>query len=234
MPRWHLVQKVRDASARLNDFSDSSQGLIPYDKYRGHDEYTIKNRIWHAETKKDSTYKRELKGKDVCRYAVSWNGKTWISYGSWLAAPREPRFFKSRRILIREITNPKIVAGYTDEEYYNTPSIINVTSFRRLDPLYLLGVINSKLLSFVHLETSPKSKKGLFPKILVDDVRNLPIKDASPEQQRPIVNTVSKILASKQRNPNRDTSVFERQIDRFVYSLYGLTPEEIQIVEAAK
>src|SRR5439155_16220045 len=121
-----LVQKIRSSSAKLADFTDSSQGLIPYDKYRGHDKQTIKNRIWHAATKKDKTFKRELQGRDIDKYVVEWNGKTWISYGSWLAAPREQRFFTSERILIREITNPHILAAYTSEEYYNTPSIINV------------------------------------------------------------------------------------------------------------
>ncbi len=32
----------------------------------------------------------------------------------------------------------------------------------------------------------------------------------------------------------RDTSALERDIDQLVYALYGLTPEEIKIVEAAK
>ena len=229
-----LARKIRDSAARLNDFTDSSQGLIPYDKYRGHDEATIKNRIWHAATKKDKTFRRELKGKDVRRYAVTWNGKTWISYGKWLAAPREQRFFTSERILIREITNPHILAAYTKEEYYNTPSIINVTAFRKLHPFYLLGLLNSKLLSFVHLETSPKSKKGLFPKILVDDVRKLPIKDVSSREQKPIVDAVTKIVAAKERNPETDTRALEREIDHLVYALYGLTPDEIKIVEGVK
>jgi hypothetical protein len=36
-----------------------------------------------------------------------------------------------------------------------------------------------------------------------------------------------------QANPNADTATLERDIDRHVYALYGLTPEEIQIVEAS-
>ena len=138
-----LAQKIRVNSRPLNSFSTSSQGLIPYDKYRGHDEQTIKNRIWHAEVRKDATFKKELQGKDVDRYQIKWNGKTWISYGKWLAAPRDPKFFRSKRILIREITNPRILAAYTEDEYYNTPSIINLVDFRGADAFFLLGVQNS-------------------------------------------------------------------------------------------
>ena len=39
------------------------------------------------------------------------------------------------------------------------------------------------------------------------------------------------ILAAKQANPAADTSALEREIDQQVCALYGLTPEEIAIVE---
>jgi hypothetical protein len=41
------------------------------------------------------------------------------------------------------------------------------------------------------------------------------------------------VLAAKRQNPAADTSGLEREIDQQVYALYGLTPEEIQIVESA-
>ena len=49
--------------------------------------------------------------------------------------------------------------------------------------------------------------------------------------QAPIVALVEKILAAKQRDARADTSEMEQEIDRHVYALYGLTPEEIKIVE---
>jgi hypothetical protein len=51
--------------------------------------------------------------------------------------------------------------------------------------------------------------------------------------QAPIVALVDRILAAKQRDARADTSEMEHEIDRHVYALYGLTPEEIQIVEDA-
>jgi adenine-specific DNA-methyltransferase len=42
---------------------------------------------------------------------------------------------------------------------------------------------------------------------------------------------VDKILAAKQANPQADTSAWEQEIDEPIYRLYGLTPEEIKIVE---
>ena len=42
---------------------------------------------------------------------------------------------------------------------------------------------------------------------------------------------VDKILAAKKENPQTNTSHWEREIDKLVYELYGLTEEEIKIVE---
>jgi len=52
--------------------------------------------------------------------------------------------------------------------------------------------------------------------------------------QQPFITLVDNILAAKQKDSNADTSALERQIDEMVYELYGLTPEEIAIVEGKK
>ena len=43
---------------------------------------------------------------------------------------------------------------------------------------------------------------------------------------------VDRILALKARDAAADVSALEREIDELVYALYGLTPEEIKIVES--
>lgn len=193
-----FLEKI-EAHPLLMSLADVSQGLIPYDKYRGHSEETIKKRIWHAPSQRDETYRRELRGEDVGRYSLSWNGNQWISYGDWLAAPREPRFFRNPRVLIREVTEQAtglINATYTEEEYYNTPSIINVVRKKDsdVDLHYLLALINSRLLAFYHKNRSPKAQKGLFPKILVEDVRKFPIPSASPQVKEVLISLALGIL----------------------------------------
>ena len=215
-----ITNKMSQSSRPLSDFSEISQGLIPYDKYRGHTPEQIKNKVWNADYQKDDTYRKELRGKDVSRYSLSWNGKDWISYGEWLAAPRRPAFFKDPRILVREITSPRILATYTDEEYYNTPSIINCIEFK-VDIFFALGVINSELMSFYHNIISPKASKGLFPKILVKDVRNIPIKATDPE----IINEISARVKKLLDEENNDNEV-DSEIDDLVYCLYDITPDE--------
>ncbi len=239
-----ILKKIESVGARVSDYFEVSQGLIPYDKYRGHDEYTIKNRIWHADHKKDATYKKELKGGDVKRYSIKWNGKSWISYGNWLAAPREPKFFREERVLVREITGVNLICSWTKEEYYNTPSIINVIKKKNSNYSLkvLLGIVNSTLMGWYNLNKSPKAKKGLFPKILVNDVRNLPLPKYNTKNKSlfKLVNRMIKIneeLLKTTQNSDKWTRLrseiakLQDETDQLIYKLYNLTPEETELVE---
>ena len=210
-----IINKIK-AGIPLKTFFNVSQGLIPYDKYRGHDEHTIKNRIWHSDYKKDDTFKRELKGGDVFSYNINWNGNLWISYGDWLAAPREQKFFISNRVLIREITSNKLQCSYTEEEYYNTPSLINIIQLNNeLSLKYLLALLNSNLIGWYHNKTSPKANKGLFPKILVNDVRKLPLIKASPQEQQEFIEKANLMLLINDKLNSISTKIIKYLISKF-------------------
>ena len=226
-----LSKKIRNNSTELQHyFPDISQGLIAYDKYKGQSEEIIKSRAYHSFEYKEG-YKKNLWGEDVSRYSIVWNGKEYINYCDGIANPRKPKYFKGKRVLIREITNPSIYASYTEEEYYNDPSVLIILDSDMYSIKVLLGILNSKLASFYHFNNAPKATKGGFPKILIDDVKHFPIPKATPEQQKPIINLVDVILSAKKANPQADTSKEEAEIDRLVYELYGLSEDEIKIVE---
>jgi adenine-specific DNA-methyltransferase len=65
----------------------------------------------------------------------------------------------------------------------------------------------------------------------VRELRNLPIKKIAQENQQPFINKVNEILSLKSEDPKADTNDLEQEIDIMVYELYGLTEEEIKIVE---
>ena len=75
-------------------------------------------------------------------------------------------------------------------------------------------------MSFYHNMISPKASKGLFPKILVNDVRKMPIKIGNKQVVDGITQNV-KILLS---DPTQTDS--DRIIDELVYQTYGITDEE--------
>ncbi len=98
---------------------------------------------------------------------------------------------------------------------------------------WLLGVLNSNLVFWFYIKIS-NTIRGGFVRFIRQYVESIPIPSASPEKQKTVECLVDRILAAKQRDAEADTSAWEREIDRLVYALYGLTPEEIKIVEGER
>ena len=116
---------------------------------------------------------------DVQRYIVEWNGKDWIKYGQWLAAPREQRFFKQERILVQQIidwSSLRILVGWTDKELYNTQNQFNLLALNGTNLKFILAIFNSQLMSFYHRQVFLDVALQRFQKILVKDAKTLPIR----------------------------------------------------------
>jgi septal ring factor EnvC (AmiA/AmiB activator) len=113
---------------------------------------------------------------------------------------------------------------------------------------FILGIINSKLLSKYHTITSPKARKGVFPKILVNDIRKLPIlaldlsQKSDKVQYDKVIELVDQLLKlSEEKSKTKlqtnisqiETKIAycEDKINQIVYQLYGLDKKEIEIVE---
>jgi adenine-specific DNA-methyltransferase len=103
---------------------------------------------------------------------------------------------------------------------------------------FLLGLLNSALLEWLYKKTTVPKAGGFFIyKVMF--LRDIPIyhldlsKRSDRAKHEAIVKLVERILAAKAVDPAADTSALEREIDRLVYELYGLTEEEIAIVEGA-
>lgn len=237
-----LLAKIEKESFWLGQILDAKQGYIPYRKTtltkRFGDKEALAilgNREWHSSTKETPNHKRELQGKDVSRYCVKWSG-VWVKYGDWVSSYVDLKYFSQPRLLFREITCPlpySLVAAYSEEEFVNNPSIITAIPRQKdaYDMKVLLGVCNSKLTSFFFSSRAPKADKGLFPKILVNDVRMLPIPKALDPRQQDISSRVARILSAKNEDPSANTSKLEAEIDQLVYQLYNLTGDEIDLLE---
>ena len=94
---------------------------------------------------------------------------------------------------------------------------------------YLLGILNSKITFFLFKHILPMLRGGFYEpgyKYLKD----FPIVDSNSIE---IVEKVQQILLQKKENPAADTTSLEAEIDQLVYELYGLTEEEIGIVEGS-
>ena len=95
---------------------------------------------------------------------------------------------------------------------------------------YLCALLNAKLLRWFLYQTAPTSGMGTlrWKKVYVETI---PIPKISPTEQRPFIRLVDTILTAKATDSKADTTEQETEIDRLVYGLYGLTTEEIRIIE---
>jgi adenine-specific DNA-methyltransferase len=230
------VSKIRNVGQQLkNRFPLISQGLIAYDKYQGQSEDIIKNRLYHSENA-TSTNSPWLKGEDVTRFSVKWNEREYVEYSPKLANPRKPEFFQKPRILVREITNPRVFAAYTQYELYNDPALINilVENDQEFDQHVLLAILNSKVASFFHFNSSPKATKGAFPKILVNDVKNFPLSELAGNKDlasRISTRTIQLVEVVSDGGKFEEFKKLDDENERDIFSHYGLSDAEISIIE---
>ncbi|MFX1238365.1 MAG: TaqI-like C-terminal specificity domain-containing protein, partial [Promethearchaeota archaeon] len=138
-------------------------------------------------------------------------------------------------ILIRQISkNNHICATLNQDSSLTSQSIYNLRLIRsdivEFNELYLLGLINSSLISFFFIKSFGSYKK-LFPRILIEKLKSLPIKIPILESEKKIANeigiNVKKILNNKNRNfPN-----LSELIDELVFKLYDIPLSFREIVK---
>jgi hypothetical protein len=117
--------------------------------------------------------------------------------------------------------------GFDDESFFcdKTTFIATGDNIR-----YLLGILNSKIGRYLIKEYVTKLDTGgyMMQKVFVEVI---PIKIPSTKEKANIEYIVKKVIDAKKKNLLADTTKLESQIDHLVYQLYGLTEEEIEIIE---
>lgn len=144
-----------------------------------------------------------------------------------------------------DFTTPKIVVpqrsyhntfGYNEIAWYASADVYYITPKDSTVALkYILALLNSKLY-FAWLYFKGK-RKGEMLELYQKPLSEIPIKKIAKNEQQPFIEMVNKILSITKdddylENPAKQAKVreYEKQIDQLVYKLYGLTPEEIEIV----
>lgn len=251
-PEGKLVERLLTSFGALEKVARASLGAQAYNSSK-HTKEQIEKRVFHADRKLGKEYMLEIGGSAVSRFDLQKDETKWIKYGPWLHDYREMDWLTGPRILIREIAGKaphRIFACYTEEMLCNYKTVLNVnpSSDTQVSMKFLLGLLNSQLLSFLYPYTSTKQVAASFPRLSVRDIKRLPIavpnvQEASGRQLHDrFVALVDKMLtltpalraaktdAEKATLQNAVTKT-DREIDQLVYQLYGLTPDEIALVE---
>ena len=105
---------------------------------------------------------------------------------------------------------------------------------------YILGLLNSKLLNYRHKTFAKQTGNGVF-EYVPNVIEKFPIPNISLEEQAIFIDIVNQMLtaqnefhAAKESDKamlKQKIDAIDAQIDALVYELYGLTEEEIKVVE---
>lgn len=163
-----IVQKIRKQINKLNDFADVVWGVKIYENGKGKPPQKgneSKTKVFHSDKKINKTHRPLLGGSEIVRYTTKWKGG-FVDYGEWLAAPRQPHWFEGERILVREVTANGIIQGtFVDKDFVFSNSVDGIKmKSKEMNIKFLLGLINSKLISFYHVTHQQMLSKELFLK----------------------------------------------------------------------
>lgn len=300
-----LLKKIQKAKYKLSDKLDISNGYKPYQANYGLNNEgkpltvdDVNNKIYHSTIMINDEYKREIKGKGVKRYSFVWE-ENYIKWGKWLMSPKSKHYFEQPKILVRQVISDYLFAYLDKEKYYADQTLYVCTNYKDKEESleFYTALLNSKLYGF-YFRKFYSEEDDLFPKIKVNELKNLPVIEFSEKAKNLITESSIKMVdltisiqeqsqkfqRTLQRKfeleslPKKLESWYEltfaefvkelgkkkiklslseeaewedyflqeqqkaialkqqidatdKEIDKMVYALYGLTEEEIQIVE---
>jgi len=168
--------------------------------------------------------------REVINRVIDWWQLQW---------PRDNEIFIKPKIVVpqRSIRN---TFGYNEIPWYASADVYFITTKDRNYSLkYILALLNSSLY-YLWLYHRGK-RKGEALELYQQPLSEIPIRKISDSEQKPFIEIVDHILNLTNaddypKNSGKQTLVkkYEQQIDKMVFELYGLTDEEIAIVEGKK
>jgi len=224
----NIFAKIDNTSTKLIELCEITRGINPYDKYTGQSEEVIKNKLYHSIYKKDETFVPELRGKHINRYIYTWDDVSYVSYGSWLAAPREMKYFEGERILCRQILSTHLNCCLISEQFIIDQSVfiakLKPQSTDYYDTKFILTLLASKLISF-YFKNKANEFDALFPKIKIGEFKDLPVKKLSKLEQQPFINKGNEMTAL-----NKEIEVTIQKFQRTIQRKFELKelPKKLQ------
>jgi adenine-specific DNA-methyltransferase len=247
-----LYQSIAARSSILMTVCDVYNGIKPFEKGKGtppQTEQTMKDQPFVKEGERPGdNWSPLLRGSLLQRYELLWNDNYWVQYGPWLAAPRDPMLFDAPLKIMARQTGDSIIATLVKAGFVARNNLhIILPKQGKISLYYILGLINSRLMDFYYSVMNPEKGEALA-EVKKHHIEQLPIRtinfdDAADKGRHDqMVQLVELMLELHKKLPLAQTSqektmlqrrieATDKQIDALVYELYGLTAEEIAIVE---
>lgn len=174
-----------------------------------------KTKDWLLNFKDALSNRREVK-----RGVIDWYGLQWPRIKFELDIKNKILVQRTRN----ESLKTRIVAALDENGVYGMEGIYFITpKYNEVSLPFLLGILNSKLINYLF------ATKFLNLAIKAEYLKQIRIPMPTLSQKTQIENLVKEIV--QDRNENKETMQKEMKIDQIIYQLYGLTYDEILIVD---
>ncbi len=248
--KLRLKEKIETGSAFIKDICYVNWGARSGDIKR----FVVKEKI-------NELCKPMLDGRDINRYVIMYDNKYLIYDTEKLYNPMFKELFENPKIIIRDVNAREGIKATFDESGYYTEHTLSIcipyceleginrrglklmveqiNKSKSYDIKYILGVLNSKLITF-YFKTFVGSGLHVYP----DNIRTLPIKTVSKTEQEKIITLVEnmlllnkRVLASSGKDTDKNNKYKDEinetdaQINEIVYKIYGITDEEKKMIE---
>jgi hypothetical protein len=162
---------------------------------------------------------------------------------------KRKRFLEPKIFVRYTPTNARVEAVYDNEGFFSDHTLSLVNNVQKYNMKYILGILNSRLIGFYALNKRLiKAEIGKIPQFPTRKLGEIPIRKINldnPSEKRQYNKMISLVEVMLElnkklagiKNPDEKTRIqrqidsTDEQIDKLVYDLYGLTADEIAIVE---
>ena len=228
---FNVVMKLLSKSIKLGQFSRCFTGEI---------DLTLDKKYLVDDKSEAKLIKGALIDKYLLREKMSQGQIKYLNSEKYISKNHgeRSRHYLEERIVMQGITGinecNRLKMTLLSEGSFcaNSTNYILRSKSNNYDLRYLLGVLNSRLLNWYFKKKSSNSNVNGY------EVDDLPIMPIGEDEQKSFIAIVEKILAITKNkafftdlSQQNKVSDYERQIDQMIYRLYGLTEEEIKIVE---
>ncbi len=153
----------------------------------------------------------------------------WYSY----IYPKNLNKFEQPKLSSMEICANHPNVTFDDHNFYHTTKVYSwvMKEHSNLGYEYLLAIANSQLLWWF-LKITGDTLQGDARTFKTNYLNPFPLPlDREEFNEKEISKKVKEILTNNKVNPKTDTTGLKNEIDQLIYESYGLTEEEIKIVE---
>lgn len=142
--------------------------------------------------------------------------------------PRKKEIFMSEKIVSPQRSYRNNFA-WNNNEWFASADVYFITKKENIDLKYILGLLNSKL--YYYWLYFQGKRKGEMLELYQTPLSEIPILIANEVIQNDIIGLVTEIINYKKINKEYDITEKQNKLDNIIYNLFGITNEEIELIE---